>query len=306
MTTWSWPSSTASRVCSMNAETSLARKFSPVAAADDERGVAARADHDAGGVRVDGEQGEGALQPPADPAHRLGQLAPAPGRPRPRPGPRQLRLEQVGGGLGVGVADELDAVGLQLGPQLGEVLDDAVVDHGDPAAGRAVRVRVAVGRTAVGGPAGVPDAGRAGGDPGRVVAAVHRPSASALLQVGQLAGPLAGQQRAVVDHGHAGRVVPAVLQPPQAVQHDAERRSGARVPHDSAHGPHHSGTSLSPRAQKADFHARHLIEAGFARSALDGGDSPTKCQICPFAAPATGSAPGRRRCPRLRSARIKP
>ena len=41
-----------------------------------------------------------------------------------------------------------------------EVLDDAVVDHRDPAlCGREVGVGVAVGRAAVGGLAGVPDAG---------------------------------------------------------------------------------------------------------------------------------------------------
>jgi hypothetical protein len=33
-------------------------------------------------------------------------------------------------GLGVGLRDELDAVGLQLGAQLVGVLDDAVVDDG--------------------------------------------------------------------------------------------------------------------------------------------------------------------------------
>ena len=47
----------------------------------------------------------------------------------------------------------------QLGAQRGEVLDDAVVDDGDPAGVVQVRVGVGVGRAAVGGPAGVPDAG---------------------------------------------------------------------------------------------------------------------------------------------------
>ena len=69
---------------------------------------------------------------------------------------------QVHGDLGVGVAGELDAGGLQLGAQRGEVLDDPVVDDGDLARGVAVRVGVAVGRPAVGGPPGVAHAGGAG------------------------------------------------------------------------------------------------------------------------------------------------
>ena len=66
-----------------------------------------------------------------------------------------LPADQVHGDLGVGVAGELDARRLQLGAQRREVLDDAVVDHGDLARCVAVRVGVAVGRPAVGGPAGV-------------------------------------------------------------------------------------------------------------------------------------------------------
>ena len=129
------------------------------APADHERRVAARADHRVRLVGVDGEQRERALQPAADPAHRLGQRRAAAlgvgehlhlGR-------VQLAGEQVRDALGVGVADELDAALLQLVAQPGEVLDDPVVDHGDPAVGGQVRVRVAVGRAAVGGPAGVPD-----------------------------------------------------------------------------------------------------------------------------------------------------
>ena len=69
--------------------------------------------------------------------------------------------DQMHGDLGVGVAGELHARGFQFGAQRGEVLDDAVVDDGDLPGGVAVRVGVAVGRPAVGGPAGVPEAGAA-------------------------------------------------------------------------------------------------------------------------------------------------
>ena len=48
----------------------------------------------------------------------------------------------------------------QLAAQLGEILDDAVVDEGDAVGG--MRMGVALGRGAVRGPAGVADADRAG------------------------------------------------------------------------------------------------------------------------------------------------
>jgi hypothetical protein len=215
-TTWSWPSSTASRVCSMNADTSLARKFSPVAPADHQRRVAPGGDHRVGHLGVHGEQREGALEPADRAAHRLGEQL----RPLDRAGLAQradLGGEQVGRALGVGVAGELDAGRLQLAAEAGEVLDDAVVDDGDPAVGGQMRVRVAIGRAAVRGPPGVPDRRAAGGN------AVVGPLGERLLQVGQLAGLLLGQDGAVVDDGHPRGVVPAVLEPAKAVENDAER-----------------------------------------------------------------------------------
>ncbi len=68
--------------------------------------------------------------------------------------------DQVDRDLGVGVAGELDACGLELAAQRGEVLDDAVVDDRDLSGGVAVRVGVAVGGPAMGGPAGVAEARR--------------------------------------------------------------------------------------------------------------------------------------------------
>jgi hypothetical protein len=91
--------------------------------------------------------------------------------------------------LGVGVAGQFDAAGLQLGAEPGEVLDDAVVDDRDPAVGGGVRVRVAVVGRAVGGPAGVPDAGGGGAEP----VGAARPFGERLLQVAELPGALLGQ-----------------------------------------------------------------------------------------------------------------
>ena len=58
-------------------------------------------------------------------------------------------------GVGFGLEDR--ALLLQLLAQFAKILDDAVVDHGD-AFGR-MRMGVVLGRLAVGGPAGVTDAG---------------------------------------------------------------------------------------------------------------------------------------------------
>src|SRR6185437_14573737 len=143
---------------------------------------------------------------------------------------------QVGHRLGVGVRAEHHAVGLQLGAQLVEVLDDAVVYHRDPAGQVGVRVRVAVGRRAVGGPSGVPDAGM----PGQVQLGQFG------VQVVDPAGLLGAAQPAVVgDHSHPGGVVAAVLQLAQALHDHVQRRTGTHVSNDAAHG--HQGTGADPR-----------------------------------------------------------
>ncbi len=124
-----------------------------VADADHQRRVAAGRDQLAGGVGVHRDQRERAVQPSADGGHRGRQVT-------------RLRVvlggQQVRDDLGVGVAGQLDAGALQCSSQRREVLDDAVVDDRDPAGDVPVRVRVAVGGAAVGGPAGVSDAGGAG------------------------------------------------------------------------------------------------------------------------------------------------
>jgi hypothetical protein len=59
--------------------------------------------------------------------------------------------------FGVGLGLENRALVLQHFAQLAEILDDAVMDHGD--AIRCMRMRIVLGRPAVGGPAGMADAG---------------------------------------------------------------------------------------------------------------------------------------------------
>ncbi len=136
---------------------------------------------------------------------------------------------EVDGDLGVGVAGELDAVGLQFLPQNGIVLDDPVVDHRDFARGVAMWVGIAIGGTAVSGPAGVPQPSVAAQGDG--VTALQ-----CLTEVGQPAGAAVHRHLAgAVENRDAGRVVTAVLHPAQGLDHHVAGRTGSDVADDSAH-----------------------------------------------------------------------
>ena len=121
-----------------------------VAQPDHERGVAARADDDVRLVLVHREQREGALEARDD----------RPGTPAGRSPVRRYSRPSSTAATSVSVSRlEGESVGEQLVLQRREVLDDAVVDDGEPAVVAQVRVRVDVGRAAVRRPAGVADAG---------------------------------------------------------------------------------------------------------------------------------------------------
>ena len=115
----------------------------------------------------------------------------------------------MSGDFGVRLTDEHDALPDQLRLEHREVLDDPVVDHRDPSIAAGMRVRVAVGGAAMGGPAGVPDAG------GRRRQRVVRQS---LLELRQFPGALRDHQAVWTLQRDAGGVVAPVLQPPQALQ----------------------------------------------------------------------------------------
>jgi hypothetical protein len=136
-------------------------------------------------------------------------------------------VQEVGDGLGVGLGHELVASGLELRAQLGEVLDDAVVHHGDPAVAVEVRMGVDVVGSAVRGPPGVPDAG---------VRLRHGLVGEELVEIGELAGLLRGDHPVTVDQRDAGGVVAAVLEASQAAHDHVESRAMAHVADDSAHG----------------------------------------------------------------------
>ena len=147
-----------------------------LAEADDERGVAAGADDDAGLVGVHGEQREGALEAAARPgaSPRSGRRSASYAR-ADAAGRRPRCRSRTGTRRPSASSSALSGV---------EVLDDAVVDQRELAVlAAAVRVGVGVGRAAVRGPAGVPDAGASSAGSG---VGVER-----LGEVGQLAGPLA-------------------------------------------------------------------------------------------------------------------
>jgi len=143
-------------------------------------------------------------------------------------------VHQVRDDLGVGLAVEGVAALLQLGTQLVVVLDDAVVDEGDLARGRRcrtrasaeVRVRVVHRRRAVGGPAGVGNAG-AGGD------VVGRHTG---FQLGHARGAASAFQLTALVYSHAAAVVAAVLQPLQAFDEDGDDVARGDRADDAAHG----------------------------------------------------------------------
>ncbi len=127
-----------------------------LAQAHHEGRVAPGSDDDVRLVRMHGQEGEGAFQALAGKLHGLGQAAV--GGVTVQFVPEDVAQER-GGHLGVRFGSERCAAFQQFQLELGVVFDDAVVDQGElPAVGQ-VRVRVLVGGSAVGGPAGVADSG---------------------------------------------------------------------------------------------------------------------------------------------------
>ena len=120
---------------------------------------------------------------------------------------RIMAVDQVRDDLGVGLRLEHVTLGFQARAQLFVVLDDAVVHHRDFVAAE-YRVRVDRDRRAVGGPARVADAGRAG-EPGLAhlrVEVGHARHGARAPQLSAAAG---------VVHRDAAGVVAAVFEPAQ-------------------------------------------------------------------------------------------
>ena len=187
-----------------------------------QRRALARADHALRLVAAEHRQRVGPLQPPRGLLDGVEQVA------------LVQRIDQVRDDLGVGLAREHVAARLQLGAQLVVVLDDAVVDQRDacravglaPRPGREVRMRVVHRRRAVGGPAGVGDAGRA----------LHAVGGDLRVELGHARGAARAAQRAGLVDGDAAGVVAAVFEPLQAFDEDGNDVARADRADDAAHG----------------------------------------------------------------------
>ena len=119
----------------------------------------------------------------------------------------QRLLDQMRHHLSVGVAGEGMPRRLQLLAQVGEVLDDAIVHHGDAAVAAGVRMGVGLARAAVRGPTRVADAARA--------LEVEVPQR--MGQAGNLALAVHHLKLAILVDGHSGAVVAAILKARQAL-----------------------------------------------------------------------------------------
>ena len=128
----------------------------------------------------------------------------------------QQIVDQMQHDLGIGLGLEDRALLLERLAQLAKILDDAVVDHGD-AIGR-VRMRVVLGRLAVGGPAGVADAGVAG----------ERFGIQPLFEILQLALGAAAREMVAFQRGDACGIIAAIFKPFERIHQLLRDRSASQ------------------------------------------------------------------------------
>ncbi|MDF9863451.1 hypothetical protein M2437_002433 [Methylorubrum pseudosasae] len=182
--------------------------------ADGQRRAVAGADQEIVLAREQEGQGEGAVQA------RQRRLD---GSHRPEPLLHQV-ADELRHDLGVGLALEARARCFEFALQLAEILDDAVMDHRQPLGG--VRVGIGLVGASVRGPAGMADADRAR----------KRRLGQLELQVRELALGPAAVEPAVIQGGDAGRIVAAILEPPQRLDQRVRDRLTPDDADDSAHG----------------------------------------------------------------------
>ncbi len=113
----------------------------------------------------------------------------------------QQIVDQMQNDLGIGLGLEDRPLFFERFAQLAEILDDAVVNHGD-AFGR-MRMRIVLGRLAVSCPAGVPDPG----------VAFERFGSQPLFEVLQLALGAAAREVAAFERGDACGIIAAIFEP---------------------------------------------------------------------------------------------
>src|SRR6185295_4627584 len=157
-------------------------------------------------------------------------------------------MHQVRDRFGIGVGRELVAQQLKRVAHVAVVLDDAVVHHAHAAAD--VRVRVALGRRAVRGPARMADAD----------GALELLLPGQLLQLGDAAARAQALERAVDDR-YPGRVVAAVLEAQQPLDQDRDDVARAYRGDDAAHGLTLRMTKRSRRLASKATHSSRPIAA---------------------------------------------
>ena len=192
-----------------------------LAAPDDQRRVAPGADHDVGGVGVDGDQGEGALEPAADAraSPRRARPSPPSGTP-PRAGARPPRCRcrcasswpRASSSARSGAKFSMMPLWMTATVPVQSTCGWALRSLGAPWVAQRVWPMPVRGRR-------------------------QRALVEQRLEVGQLAARFfAVASLPSAEHRDSGRVVAAVLQPPQALDHDPEGGLLTDVAHDSAHG----------------------------------------------------------------------
>ena len=224
-----------------------------VAAADDERRVAPGADDRAGRVGVDGEQGERALQPAADAAHAPRRAAAGRRRRRPRAASRSSAASRCAAhSVSVSLANSTPVASSSARSLAKFSMMPLWITATRPSADRCGWALRSVGPPWV--------AQRVWPMPvvPGVDAVGRRRSASAFSRLASLPARFSVSSDAAVDDGHAGRVVAAVLQPAQPVEHDAQRRPAADVTHDPTHGRQRSRLSLKRHCSRSRTFAHRM------------------------------------------------
>ncbi len=136
----------------------------------------------------------------------------------------EIRTDEMHRHLGIGLAGEPRALLFQRLAQFAEILDDAVVNDGDAVGG--MRMRVGLGRLAVGGPAGMADADmplqRRGLEPG--------------FEIFQFAFGATALQVRALERRHTGGIVAAIFQPLQGIDQQIRNRTTPQNSDNAAHG----------------------------------------------------------------------
>ncbi len=136
-----------------------------------------------------------------------------------------LATQELCDEFGIGVRLEIDARLLELLPQTGVVLDDAIVDHRHKPFAVGLRVGVGLGGSTVRRPPRVTNAG----------CPVEGLVIRLLLEVLELTGGAQDSDLVGAHHCHAGGVVTAVLEATQAVEQYRHHLVRAHITDDATH-----------------------------------------------------------------------